>query len=166
MAQVKTTLAAVLERIVARIVAQTLVTEFTDSTCYISLNPDVTPPPNPGDMFCVVSPASGQFNQTMLDGGGNAQARFDTEIVVTVHSITQLDEPGRDKVFLNDASRGVITRLTKVAKVLSCHDLLDGSGNRILSQPLLPSNLELAHDGRELGSAKMWFSCEFNWDFS
>lgn len=168
MARSTTTLAEVLTRIVARIIAQ--VTDATVSTCYMSLDPMALPAPNPGDFIYVVSPhTNGQFDDRLFDGAGTSDVHVSWPIVVTIHSTAINDESGRDTEFLTNATRGIVTQAGLILKALAGHDLQESTDtDEILAQPIIPSDAALNRTQPEKGKGFMQFGfmVQFDWDVS
>ena len=166
MARNETTLAEVLQRVVARLISQ--VADATSSTCYISLDPDSLPVGNPGEFVYVVTPApSGSFDESYQVGGGQDQCSVAWPIVVTIHSTVAQDEEGRDAQFLNDSTLGIVVKTTAVFKAMVVHDLQDGSTNEILNQMIHVSDAAVDRNrSKRVGSMQLGFGVEFDWNLS
>lgn len=166
MARNASTLDEILLRVVARLIDQ--ITDANASTCYISLDPDVLPAPNPGEIVYVVSPSpSGQFDESDQDAGGTDLAVVFWPLVITIHNTAINDETGHDTEFLTNASRGVVGKATGVLKALLAHDLQDASSNEILAQPLIASDAAVERvKSTRRGSIQFGFSMKILWDLS
>jgi hypothetical protein len=156
-------------RIVDRLIDQ--ITTATTSTCYLSLDPNRLPSPNPGEFIYVVTPAvSGQFDEGAFDGGGPDMATVRWPVVVTVHSIAMNDESGRDAEFIANATRGIVAKGTEVVKALAGHDLQDeeAPSQDLLAQPIFPDNAALDRDNPQKGSGliQFGFMVIFDWNLS
>lgn len=138
-----------------------------DATCYLCLNPDDTPSPNPGSFFYVISPLSGQFLQGYLDGGGEAQATVDAGVLVRVYSPVMLDQPKRDTVFLTHATRGILERARIVLMALTNWSPMDeAEENELTRDPLIPSGFDIAKHQKSLGYIDVGFRLLFDWDLA
>lgn len=166
MARNESTLDAILLRVVARLIDQ--IADANASTCYLSLDPDTLPSPNPGEIVYVVTPASsGQFDESSLDGGGNALCVIQWPLVITIHNTAINDEVGHDAQFLTNSTRGVVGKTTGVLKALVAHDLQDASSNEILAEPLIPSDAAVERvPATKRGSIQLGFSMLIDWDLS
>lgn len=166
MARNASTLDEILLRVVARLIDQ--ITDATASTCYLSLDPDTLPAPNPGEIVYVVSPApSGQFDEADVDGGGTELSVVYWPLVITIHNTAINDETGHDTEFLTNATRGVVGKTTDVLKALVAHDLQDASSNEILAQPLIPSSADVERvRATRRGSIQLAFTMKILWDLS
>lgn len=163
MARNKGTFDAILLAVVDRLISQ--VGGLDEANCYLSLNPDVLPMPNPGDFVCVVAPTSGMFSDSMFEGGGVEQTTSDSGIIVKIHSPVQLDEVHRDAVFLTDATLGLIAKVRSTLKALS--DWSPGSvGSELTRDPLIPSDFAFTRNSRSLGACELTFKLSFDWDLS
>ena len=154
---------AILLAVVDRLISQ--VGGLNAANCYLSLNPDALPMPNPGDFICVVAPTSGAFSDSMFEGGGQEQTTSDSGVIVKIHSPVQLDEVHRDAVFLTDATLGLIENVRLTIKALA--DWSPGtSGNELTRDPLIPSDFAFTRNGRGLGACELTFKLSFDWDLS
>lgn len=164
-----TTLDIVLTRMVARLIAE--IDDATSSTCYISLDPNKLPSPNPGEFIYVVSPAqSGQFDEGAFDGGGQDSTTTRWPIVVTVHSMAIKDESGHDAEFISNATTGIVAKGTEVLKALAGHDLQDTEvpSQDLLAQPIFPDNaaIDRAEPAKGKGLMQFGFMVIFDWNLS
>lgn len=165
MARISTTPDIILTAIVNRIISQ--VDGATSSNTYISTISNELPP-NPAEVMFEISFAhnfatfDGEFT-----GAGNAGLHTQMTAMVTISTVIQRDEVGRDAVFLTDADQGMLQWLTKVLAALSNHDLLDGSGNQILAEPLRLTQGQIPpKDDRRRGFATLMMECSFDWDLT
>lgn len=155
----------VLKRIQSRIV--NCVPGANDSSVYMSTVPEKLPP-NAGEFIYEIYLSRGDFGQGHMAGGGINTVQFSGEVHLTIHSFNQLDETGRDEIFLTDSARGVIPRATAVLNALSIHDLEDTAGRRILSQPMRPTSFVIPpkNPPRQHGFMQLTFAVTFDWDMS
>lgn len=168
MARVSGKLDAILAAIVARIIAQ--VSGANAATCYLCLNPDTLPVPNPGDFVYVVAPTSGRFDDRNWDGGGQDQATVDPAgVVVKIHSALQLDEAQREATFLTDTTHGILEKWRLVVKALTAPDwnpAASGSGDILVRDPLIPADFAMTRSNRGLGAIEQNFRFSFDLDLS
>lgn len=161
MARDKGTFDAILLAVVARLIDQ--VGGFNAATCYLSLNPDALPMPNPGTIICVVAPTSGAFDEAMFEGGGIEQTNSVSGIIVKIHSPVQLDEVHRDAVFLTDESLGLIGKVRLIIKALADWSPTVGADEQT-RDPLIPSDFAFTRNSRSLGACELTFRLSFDWD--
>ena len=135
------------------------------ATCYLALDPDSIPNPNPGTFFVVVSPTSGSFDEANFAGGGVSQATLQTSVIVRVYSPVQLDEPHHDTQWLTSTTVGIVEQMRRVLKALAGHDL-ESSGAQILAQPIFPQSQTFGRYSRALGYGELVFGIVFDWDLS
>lgn len=162
MARIDSRLDTILTAIVVRLAAQ--LDGIDANNCYLAID-DGEIAPSAGDFVCVVSPASGQFDEGYLHGGGVSQASDFFEFDVTVYSTVQLDESYRDPVKLTDSTLGLIQKHYQTLLALTTHDLLSGSDN-ILRDPILPMSYSFGRSGRGLSFVKQTFRLAFDWDLT
>lgn len=160
--RVSTTPATILTRVTDRILAE--VAEATPHNTYVSTRDDELPP-NPDEvMFQLGMSVHSDVEQELVTGAGNQDIHLRHQISVTIHSTVQRDEVGRDLQYLTDDSQGMLQRVTSVLGALSGHDLVDGSGNELLAQPLRPSKVVVPpRDDRRRGKVTVLFDVEFDW---
>jgi hypothetical protein len=160
----QTDLSAVLTAVRARLIAQSV---FTSANIRIAFSRPETVP-KPGPIFAIVYPADGQFDQPMLDGGGNQQCNEDALIVVEIFGVCNLDQGGTDDIFLNHATRGVLPVVRLTLKALTAHMLVHpSSGNELLRQPMLPVNRQMPRrEDESIGSIAVTLSALFEWDLT
>ncbi len=139
----------------------------TDSNTYISTIPDELPP-NPDEVMFEIAPShSYQFDQGILAGAGQASLHTQTQLIVTIHSTVQLDEAGRDEIYLTRENLGACELIRQVLKAFCDHDLLDEDDNQMLSHPLMPISGDIPpKDQRERGFVSLRFRCDFDWNMS
>ena len=158
----------ILQAIVTRIIAQVSLSSsavFNAASCYLSLMPDDTPAPNPGNFVCVVAASDGNFDEPNIDGGGQYQATATLMVRVKIHSPVQLDEYNRDATFLTGATVGIIEIWRQVVKNLMTPWFpLDGSGNVCTRDPLMPAGFSFERRGRALGAIEQRFKLTFDLD--
>lgn len=166
MARINSNVDIILQRTVARLIDQ--IDCATESTCFITDDPDAVNVGLPGDIWYTVSPGvSGSFLDPFFDGGGQEQAMVDTLIAVTIHNIQLHDEVGRGEEFFADDDRGMFDLAKPVLKAIAGYDLQDESGNEILCQPFFPRDYNVHRDTKQrLGKMQIAFSVKFDWDLS
>ena len=122
---------------------------YDAASCYMSLDPDVIAP-NAGEFVCVVSPTSGNFNSSLIDGGGQAQCGIETGVIVKIHSSVQLDRASEDRLALTDAAVGILERWRLMLKALVCWDPLapEVGGNEQTRNPLIPQTFAIERGSR------------------
>lgn len=137
-----------------------------NSSVYLSTVPNILPP-NAGDFIYELYLSRGIFDQGEMAGGGIHTLLFQGDVHVTIHSFNQLDETGRDEIFLTDNARGVLPRATEVLNALAIHDLEDSAGNRVLAQPMRPTSFVIPpKEDRRNGFMQLTFSITFDWDMA
>jgi len=154
----------ILQAVVDRLIDQ--VAGFSDANCYLSINPDATPEPNPGDYICVVAPTGGMFDENAYHGGGEGQCTINSGILVKLHSPIQLDQPHRDAEFLKHASLGVLAKWRLIVKALLWPWQLQIDGNDGTRDPLIPAEYTLSRRDRRLGAIEQVFKANFDLDLS
>ena len=159
----ETTPELVYERTVDRV--KDIVPDANPATCFLSLNPHVTPP-TPGQFFYVITPPPFQVDQGCFEGGGNEQLQIRQIFTVTICSAVQLDHPQQDTQFLIHGALGVIKRWSHVLKALSNHELADTDGNWILAEPIRPTEGVAYKDDRTLGAMQLGFEICYDIDLS
>lgn len=154
----------ILQAIVERIIDQ--VAGFTEANCYLSIDPNSTPEPNPGQFVCVVAPTSGAFDEAKYDGGGEDQATINGGVVVKLHSPLQLDQPHRDGEFLRHTTLGVLRIWREIVKSLIWPWQLqigDDDGTR---DPLIPADYTFERRSRKLAAIEQTFKVNFDLDLT
>lgn len=164
MARVATDFSAVLTAVVARLIDQ--ITLANAATCFLTLTPDGRPL-TPGDIWITVSPRGGKFDENMIEGGGRATAWADSGFTVTVHSSVELDQMERETTWLTHATLGVLETMKDAIDALTTYDLLDGSSDEILIEPIVPDGWdEPQRVGPSRGSISVSFLTKFKWSLS
>lgn len=156
------TLDTILTRLHARIIAACAAA--TDDNTYIStVSSELLP--NPDEVVFELSPSQSiTFEDGHFTGAGRYAMHVVCQLNVTIHSTIQQDEVGRDTIYLTNSDRGIIKYMTQVLSALADHDLLDASGNQLLSHPLRPMQAYIPpRDDRTRGYVTMSFGCEFDW---
>lgn len=159
------TLDVILTRVHARIVAAC--PSATNDNTYIStVNSDL--PPSPDMYMFEISPSqTWSFEPGHFTGAGRYAMHVIGQINITVHSTLQADEFGRDKEYLTHADNGIIKLMTEVLSALADHDLLDATGNELLSHPMRPSQAHIPpKDDRARGFVTITADVEFDWYIS
>lgn len=159
------TLDIILTRFHARIIAAC--GSATEDNTYLSTVSSELPP-SPAEVIYELSPSQSiTFEDGHFTGAGRYAMHVSCQLNVTIHSTIQLDELGRDGIYLTHADRGIIQYMTEVLSALADHDLLDESGNELLSQPLRPVQAHIPpRDDRTRGYVMLSFACEFDWYIS
>jgi hypothetical protein len=159
---------SILQAIVSRIIAQVQqnsVPTFRAETCYLSMMPDDTPAPSPGNFVCVVAGDAGNFEEGNIDGGGQFQATATMMVRVKIHSPVQLDEYNRDAIFLTDATRGILEIWRQVVKCLMTPFFPEDATNHVDTRdPLMPAAFRFERRGRALGAIEQDFKLTFDLD--
>jgi hypothetical protein len=138
------------------------------SDCYLAMSGDIlpTPAPAPGDFLYIVSPLSGDFDESYFDGGEGNQCTIRAGFTVRVHSTVQEDQPGQDTLFLTDSTRGIIDRWRLVVKALAAWSPLDNSSNPLTRDPIIPKSFSMGRADRSLGDIEIAFNLTFDLDLS
>lgn len=162
-------LEAILQAVVDRLVSYSGLPEATEDNVYINIDPDAVTS-NPGEFVFVVAPSGGQFDEAMMDGGGQAQMTAATNIVVKCHATGQFDQAGRAKEMLANSSTGLIVIHRKLLKALSIWDPTD-SGNEQTRNPIMPGSWSYQRAGggagqgpRSYAAVEQVFVVDFDWD--
>lgn len=165
MARIATTPDVILKAIIKRIIAE--VDSASDSNVYLSTI-SMELPPNPAEVMYEIA-FSHNFSSwdSEFTGAGNEGLHTQMTLMVTISTVIQVDEVGRDFYFLTHETLGVCKRMTDVLRALSNHDLLDDSGNQILAEPLRLSQGQIPpKDDRRRGFVTLLLECAFDWDLS
>src|SRR5262249_30980494 len=119
--------------------------------------------PNPGQFICVVAPSSGNFDEPMIEGGGEHQATSGSTIRVKIHSITQLDEFTRDGILLTDTALGLIEIWRQVvSRLMTPWFPTDLSGNILTRDPLMPTGFSFERRDRAIAAIEQDFKLTFD----
>lgn len=149
--------------IVARLVEH--IPGMNEATCFVSLNPRLHPDPTPGNVWLTVTPGAGSFEEGQWDGGGRWVAEADTTFTVTAHSPLQLDERGRDTVFLHESSMGLLVVMDQVLEALAGYDPVDELNQQCLIEAVQPNGWDMPERQVDtLGSIGLVFTVKFDWD--
>lgn len=162
----KTTQTEVLERVRARLLAA--IKQLQDPTCYLSLDPEPDEQVK-GDLFVSLAPMGGVFDQEWLTGAGQEGCREQSGVIVSVWSRVMLDKFQSAKAALTDADRGLLPWKHRILASLTDHDLLDASGNPILTdrmQPVTSDHPKQAMYRQGMTGFSLAFSTNFIWDLS
>lgn len=152
-------LLAVKRRLIAEI------DECNESTCYLCLDSDENPNPNPGKRFYAIAPLSGEFDLAYFDGGSLNQATVNTGFIVRVYSAIKLDQAGRDSNFLTHEALGILKYTRRVLKKLAGWSPQDeDEENEITRDPLIPSGFVIHKPKKGLGCIDIEFKLCFDWD--
>lgn len=156
------TLDVILTRVHARIVAA-CPSASNDNTYISTVSMEL--PPNPDEKMLEISPSqSWSFEMPHFTGAGRNAMHTIGQINITVHSTLSADEVGRDKEFLTHSDHGIIKLMTEVLSALADHDLLDASGNELLSEPMRPIQAQIPpKDDRTRGFVTISFEVRFDW---
>lgn len=151
--------------IVARLIDQ--VDGARAENCYLSLNPEDTPSPNPGTFVFVVSPPmAGNFDEGMIDGGGAQQATNLGDLRIGIHSPVQLDETNRDTQFLTNSTLGILETWRQVVKALTPWSPGDAESDPMTRDPLIPSGFVIRRKNRSIGMVVQNFRLTFDLDLT
>lgn len=153
-----------LQAVIDRIIAQ--VSGFNTENCYLSINPDATPEPNPGDFICVVAPTSGIFDEEAYAGGGSAQATVNGGIITKIHSPVQLDQAHRDASFLAHASLGLLKKWRLIVKCLLEPHMLQVGSDDATRGYLIPGDYTFTRKNRKLGAIEQTYKAMFDLDLN
>lgn len=165
MAYTDVRLATVMTRLIARL--QTSLSG-TDANVFLVDDRRRLPLSPPGIPTYAVSFAGAEFDEGMFDGGGRNQLVANPATVyVSIWSRVQRDEEGHAGIKLTDATEGLLTLCHNVLDSLAGHMLLDGSGNEILREPIIPGGIEEPADmSRDLSVIHLRFRLAHDWLFS
>lgn len=172
MARIATNQIAVLEAVIARLIAA--VDGFSARNCILTAQPPQEPPENiHGDYFATVSPTNGRFDEGVHEGAGIEGTLEYAGVVIVIFSRIKLDRVGHDTALLTDASRGLLELKRLILRALSGHDLMDESGDSLLANFMAPlrsdspnSTWEKGGRGPALGDLALTFSTDLLWDLS
>lgn len=163
MAVVATDQITVLEAVIDRL--RKHVTALNASTCFLSLSDD--PPPGVvHNLFVMVSPTNGKFDEGAFAGGAENTVFEDTGVAVTLCSKILLDREGKDEILLTERTRGLLALKRQVLlALLTKGPLQDADGNDLLRNLMAPlSCSEPVYDvDKRLGRITLIFSADFEW---
>lgn len=155
-------------------IAEAVVTRLRDklqlqeSACFKSLDWE-SEPPNPSDVWYVVSPfPRGSFDQGMFDGGGLNQATLTGTIIVTIHVANSASQADHDDLALSLRPNGVFVLMRSVLQALCdpTDPLTDGAGNELLRQPLFPQDYEIVRPSGGHYAVQIGLSAMFDWNLA
>lgn len=142
----------ILDAVIERLIA-TIPSTFNESNLLLCMDwqgPQMTP----GDICGLVGPDDGEFNEAMLDGGGQDQATFATGIIVGVFTPIRIDPSKRHSEALKNSTRGLLPVWRKVLKSLTNWSPGD-VGDELTRNPLFPTTRNWVKDevtsGKYLG---------------
>ena len=107
----------IIDAVIARLIAQ-VSDVFDANNLYLCMDWQA-PQMTPGDVCGLVGPDDGEFNETMLDGGGQDQATFSTSIIVAVFTPIRTDQSKRHSDSLKNTTRGLLPIWQKILKALT-----------------------------------------------
>lgn len=137
---------------------------LNDSTCFYSITPDVVPPV-PADLFLVITPDGGTFDDGGFEGGGEKQLTCNTGFMVTIKTSMRLDAGSKDKERLTHTSRGMVQMIGRILDAMAGFDLLNAASNTFLRGTLKPQGFGRPEKaGDTLGSIPLTFDISFDWD--
>lgn len=158
----------VLEAIVAKLRAS--IPAFSEeSTCFISESPDPSIEIQ-SNLFAMVSPSNGTFDQSMVDGSGNLGLSETFGVVVSVFSRLERDELERYLIGLTDPTNGLLSLKKQVLKAIGGKNLdgglFNGFDSLLLLEALTPSRSTHPNSKQydELATFSLTFDCRFWWD--
>lgn len=165
--RIETTLVDVLEAVIEKLRYDLALNE---RTCFLWIDRgDGTLPPIPHNLAVTVEPDAASFPADMWRGGGEHQATVETNVVITVHSLVQLDSGNRDELALLKANRGALDLLGQIVVSLADHDLLVGAGNDTCLRELMapqgfsaPSRTNAEGHERRVQMSIVW-PISFDW---
>lgn len=158
------TLDAILAQLIIKLREDVAV--YDESTCYLALDADDVPQPNPGDQFCVVAPLGGTFADSYFAGGGINTATAEAGFVTRIYSVQHLDQAGRDAVFLGQSAEGVISLVTETMKAVAGYEVPIEGTNRVRDQ-IAPAGWDIGE--REPGGLRYFeisWRLTFDWDLT
>ncbi|MDE2102945.1 MAG: hypothetical protein KGL39_37220 [Patescibacteria group bacterium] len=155
-----------LDAIVLAILGEIQSSLATDSeSAFVSLDPDgLELSAAPGQFIYVIFPSGGTFDDTLIDGGGNFQATVYATIAIRIYSFVQLDEYGRDTLWLSQNSLGISEPMRQLLKLISQADMTDVDGNDLLREPIMPVAFKTIRPSREIGAIEVLFQVCYDWD--
>ena len=166
MAVVATDQITVLEAVIARLIKH--VPGLNASTCFLSLSDD--PPPGVvHNLFVMVSPTNGRFDDGAFAGGAEHTVFENTGVAVTLCSKVLLDRAGQDAVLLTERVRGLLAIKRQVLLALLTNGpLQDPDGSDLLINLMAPlDSREPVYDTEtRLGRIALVFSADFHWDMT
>lgn len=162
---IPTTQDVVLDRVVARLIAQ--VSGLNAANCYQTVEPYPSADVGHGT-FCHVSPGPGQYGQEALAGGGINTPFENASTWVTVFTRVRLDQPNHAERILKDASRGLLTFKRLILKALVGHNLLDANGNPLLIDYIYPTQATQPqlNEQDKVAFVSVAFNTNFEWDLT
>ena len=161
--RIATTQDAVLLAIVDRLRLQL---SLSNSQCFLSVQPEAQPTVNQ-NLWMTVSPEDGRIDESAFAGGGQETLFEETFAVITIFSAMRLDRPEHSISFLTEAARGVLIAKRKVLKALAGFDPVNGDGDLILNEPMIPTSCPRPlNDRQRIGDVQLWFSLSYRWDMT
>jgi hypothetical protein len=127
---------AIIDAVIARLTG-TLPTYFTSANLLLCMDWQA-PQMTPGDICGLVGPDDGEFNESMLDGGGQEQATFATSIIVAVFTPIRTDASKRHSDALKNSTRGLLPIWRKILKSLTAWSPSSG-GDQLTRNPIFPT---------------------------
>lgn len=164
---IPTTQDVVLQRVVARLISQLSGSGFAAANCYVADPPEPPTTDMAHNLFVLVTAGSGQYPDDVHAGGGANTPFEESSVWVTIYSRIKLDRPFAADASLTNASRGLLPIKRLVLKALCGHNLLDGSGNEILTRYMAPFNCsQPGRDTEDFAAVSLAFHTDFEWDLS
>jgi len=123
-------------------------------------------PPILSNLFMFgVAPLNGQFAIENQVGGGQADLRASSGVLVVIHSPEVLDQAERDVIFLTDSTVGIFKIATLVLQAMVNFIPVDANtGDYLVADPFLGAGWEIRREDRSLGAIGLGFRVAFDWD--
>ena len=152
---------------------------LNERTCFIMLDRgNIAPPPAPDEWFLTVRFDGGNFDTTLLRGGGEHQITVETGVIITIHSTKRLDSGGHDDQILmhrkldgggglvEEQSRGLLVLATRVIRALIDFDPTAGTPDTFAVRELMaPRGFSAPRrlDGETRAAMDVIFDLSFDW---
>jgi len=136
---------------------------FNDSTCYISITPDLNTYPA-SYQLAVITPGSVIVNDGWVTGGGDDAMLCSAQIIVTLWSSYAVDRVEQHGAFLTDPSNGAITKIQCIIASLQLLFPKQDNGDWVFVVPLKLQSVERFKPARQKvgwGSTALIFDAEF-----
>lgn len=160
---VATSHVAILEAIIARLIAQ--IDGLNESTCFLSDAPE--PAGNvSSNLFVTISPTDSQFGQEEQIGAGNNQLFEYANVHVTIWSKAKLDRVDQAKEMLTHDTRGLLVLKAKILKALVGHNLQVTGGDAVIEYIRALGCSPLGYTQNGMGRLTITFTTSFLWDLS
>lgn len=143
----------------------------TETTCFIS----DTPEPSiecQDNLYATVSVGNGQFDQGLMDGGGNLQVVELMTLQVTVFSMIKLDRLEHFSSGMTNPRRGLLVLKQQILMALAGKNLdggtYNGNSSLLLLESLGPSRSvhPMSKGVNEKASFSLAFDAKFSWNLN